>query len=41
MRFDSVRLDTSFLGDFDIRSLQREQEIDELVIDLMNLHQEC
>jgi hypothetical protein len=35
MSFYSV-IDTSFLGDFDIRALQREQEIDELVIDLMN-----
>ena len=35
MSFYSV-IDTSFLGDFDIQALQREQEIDELVIDLMN-----
>jgi hypothetical protein len=35
MSFYSV-IDTSFLGDFDIRALQREQEIDELEIDLMN-----
>lgn len=35
MSFHSV-IDTSFLGDFDILALPREQEIDELVIDLMN-----
>jgi hypothetical protein len=35
MSFYSVS-DTSFLGDFDIKTLQREQEIDELEIDLMN-----
>jgi hypothetical protein len=35
MSFYSV-IDTSFLGDFDIKTLQREQEIDELAIDLMN-----
>ena len=35
MSFYSV-IDTSFLGDFDIRTLQREQEIDELEIDLLN-----
>ena len=35
MSFYNV-IDTSFLGDFDIRALQREQEIDELEIDLMN-----
>ena len=35
MSFYSV-IDTSFLGDFDIKTLQREHEIDELAIDLMN-----
>jgi hypothetical protein len=35
MSFDSV-IDTSFLGDFDIKTLQREEEIDELEIQLMN-----
>jgi len=35
MSFYNV-IDTSFLGDFDIKTLQREQELDELEIDLMN-----
>ena len=35
MSFYNV-IDTSFLGDFDIKTLQREQEVDELAIDLMN-----